>query len=330
MEPISGLKPVRDYRKMRSFEEAVDQLVRTAAESGGTALDKRAEDFRQDAIRVLGPKAFEGSRMQVLQKLEDYMKEWGLNLHSNMDKIVDTVVANPFILKLPLGRLHDVTTQSSKPKEALYDFLARAIDSLVVRVAMNKTLEEIREQQERAAAMGGMEGHPEALGVMEVVKEDLPYDSLKGYTFQWLAAIVNSWLATTSSPNSNDLRGEMEDSNNAPSFVNVPLNKKFGLLKGDDSLGLLSYDIKPLLKSMDKANTVGDVLNATFESAVLKNGVAWWANVGRYINWSSRQEREERNVPDTDEGTAVTKTLRDVDNPNRPYDRDSETVVRKR
>jgi hypothetical protein len=308
MEPVSGLKPVRDYREMRSAAEALDLMVRVAAESGTDQITQRAEQFRRAAVQRLGPEAFSGDRHKLLQLLQQFMQHWGLNnLQTDMDKITGMVAANPFVLGLSLGRLLNVTPQSSSGKEALYDLLARAIDSIVVRVVLNSSPEDVQKALPKAAEFGGQTGHPEPLGVMEVVNADLPYDSLGPYTFQWISAVVKNWIASSQYLGASDLRGEMEDPSNAPSFVNVPLPHKLKLLQGDD-LPLLLFDIKPLMSKMDAGNNVGDVVNAAFESAVFKNGINWWATVGRYINWDSRRDVEEKAVPDTEEDES-TKTM---------------------
>jgi hypothetical protein len=325
MEPISGLKAVRDYCKMRSYEEALGQMVRCAKEASG-AIDQRAKAFRKDAVRVLGPEAFQEDRHRLLLKLEEYMREWGLNnLHTNMDKIIDTVAADNFVLRLPLVRLQNVTNQSAAAKEALYDFLARAIDSIVVRVVLNSSPDEIKQALQHAAAIGE---HPEAFGIMEVFKENLPYNNLKGYTFQWLDTVIKHWLASTHLPEGSKLRRELLAPENAPSFASVPLDNKLNILKGKEDVSgaikLLRYDVKPLVKTMDRGNNVGDVLNAVFEAAVRENGMNWWSKTGRYINWKERQEKEEQAVPPTDE-QSVTERV-----PQSQQSDDSATLPGKR
>lgn len=310
MEPIPGLKPVRDYRKMRSYEEALDQMVRCAKEAGGV-IDQRAKAFRKDAVPSLGAEAFQGDRWKLLQQLEEYMQQWGLNnLHTDMDKIIDMVAADQFVLRLPLGRLHNVTNQSAGNKESLYDFLARAIDSIVVRVVLNSSPEEVQQALQRAAAIGE---HPEAFGIMEFFKEKIPYESLKNYTFQWLDTVIKHWLSVSGNPDGSQLRRELLAPENAPSFVNVPVGRKLTILKGngeDTAAGikLLRYDVRPILKQMDRSNQVVDVVNAVFESAVRENGLNWWSKTGRYINWAERQEKEEEQVPATERDPGETGT----------------------
>lgn len=277
------LKPVRDYSNIR--KDALAPFLREAA-GANEGLDQRARDFREHAVRVLGPEEFQKSRDQLLDGLKNEARSWGLSFHANPDKVIDFVAENPIALKLPLGKLLQVAANHS----TVTGFLADAIDSLVVHIVLNSTPKDIEQALQRAASVGGLDSAPfhpiNPIEFAEIPK--WPFEGLNRITFHYLDKVLEDWgknTATLDQLTPDELHSFMI--RNAPRSESLDPKERLELLKGATRLALSK--VAPLLRKMNTGrNNVGDVLSAALDTAVHENGLQWMESVGRGIDWQDR------------------------------------------
>jgi len=283
MIQVPELKPVRDYSNIR--KDALGPFLRAAAGSN-EGLDQRAKDFRVHAVRVLGPETFQKDRAQLLEALKDEARSWGLPFHTDPDKVIDFVAANPIALRLPLGKLLHVPASH----DTVTGLLADAVDSVVVRVVLNSTEKEIQQALQRAAGVGGTDSPVfHALSPIDFGRlKKWPFEGLNQPTFHYLDKVVENWAKNV--PNVERLVPDELHSfmiSNAPRTQDLAPEEKLGLLKKSALLSVSK--IAPLLRKMNTArNNVGDVVSAALDTAIHENALKWLEEVGRSIDWKDR------------------------------------------
>ena len=287
MIQVPELNPVRDYSNIR--KDALEPFLRAAAGTN-EGIDKRSREFREHAVRVLGPEVFQKDRAALLDALKDEARSWGLSFHTNPDQVLDYAAANPIVLRLPLSKLLNVPASHN----TVSGMVADAIDSVVVRIVWNSTAKDIEQALQRAAGVGGMDKPVfHALNPVEFrMLKKWPFEGLNYHTFQYLDKVISDWGKSV--PNLGRLVPDELHSfmiSNAPRTQDLQPDEKLKLLKKSSLLALSKID--PLLKKMNPArNNVGDVVSAALDTAIHENSFKWLEEVGRSIDWKDRFSKE--------------------------------------
>ena len=315
---IPELQPVRTYKRAR--KDVLESFLRVA-EGSNEGLNKRAQAFREHVVQVLGPEVFQKDRRTLLNDLMDEARSFGLPLHTNPDKVVDFIIENPVALNLTLGRLLHVPASY----DTVTGLLADAIDSIVVRIVLNSTAEEVQQAQKKTASSpAGQDAPPfTPINLFEFGKvTNWKFDHLEHHTLKYLDKVIGNWGNNASVQELSD-SADLQDAikKNPPKADALPVSTKLKLVKDSNILALSK--IAPILKSLDRTgNTVGDAVTAAIDSAVLGNALQWFATVGCDIDWVHRFTESPNRPPDVD-----TDEERNPTEPPQPVNRDAPTKV---
>lgn len=304
MQPTFDLMPVRDYTNIR--RDALQPFLRAAA-SGSDGLLQRANEFREHAVRVLGPETFEQPRDKLLASLVDEAERWGRQFHAHPEKIVQFVENNPVVLGLPLGRLMNVP---AVPR-TLYGILADAIDSIVVRMVLVSSPEEVQEAVQKSASTKTAYGWQALLPIEFGKLQKWPFPQLKGLTFNYLDKAIENWgrANIVSSLTGDSLHSYLIS--NSPRTDKLPVKEKLEIIKKSPEL-ILSKISRISGRMSATKNTVGDVVSAALDSAILENATKWVENVGKSIDWGERfkddPSRQQEKATDEEGETGLMAT----------------------
>jgi hypothetical protein len=299
---VPVLTPVRDYKTIR--KDALKLFLRSAAGSN-EGLNKRAEEFREHVLRVLGPEVFKKDRQTLVKDLVEEAERFGRQLHMNPDQLIDFSAANPATLDMPLNRLLHVPASY----DTMTGILADSIESIVVRIVLNSSPEDIQQALKKVATgdIGGIDSPIfHALSPIDIGKiKNWKFDHLEFLSFKYLDNVVEDWGNNASSEslrNSNELKSFIIA--NPPSVEELPRLEQLKFLKGSHMLTLSKVD--KILGSMDRTvNTVGDVVTAALDTAIHENALQWFNEVGKYIKWKDRFEDSPNRQ--TDQSTKVLR-----------------------